>query len=50
MFLALFGGVRATHFQLSSLEVVRPDTNEFHKCGFELVFMVHVPPPSCKCK
>lgn len=50
MFLALFGGVHATPFQLRFIEVARPNTNVFHECGSELVHMVHVPPPLCKCK
>lgn len=40
LFLALYGGVHATHSELSHLEVIRPDTSGCHNCGSELVFMV----------
>lgn len=50
MYRTLYGGVHATHSQLSHVEVVRPDTTELHRCGSELVFVVHVPPPLGKCR
>lgn len=38
--LALYGGVHATHSELSHLKVIRPDTSGYHSWGSELVFMV----------